>query len=394
MVGGRRRGAAVAPAAVRERPPRPRLPRPALVAEQFADARKPYRVGTSCSEASTAVPSTASGEDNDASSICSSRPRLSSARRVVTPEPAPPDVQIGQKQAAAPSRPAAKCVARAPPSLKALAADEEALNQSLLGLDFKEMLRQFEGKPALWQGIANQPVSESDLSATQQEAKLNASLRRLENVLAGLQVKVDGRCAAATRRTREHADPARASSGPGRPASQQERGPPSRVRSASLGRRVEVAAADGDSQVPAARAARASRASSAQSSRESTDVDNLRRPRSLLSRAAISVVMAPAVGQPAATPGTSVSSVLAGASQSSKPSSVLNCAAARPHDDDSAVGKPTGPHASGSRRPSHVPSAASLSPHPLSRPPSVASCGSGRERRVVSCVHAKRAGSR
>jgi len=137
-------------------------------------------------------------------SVCSFRPRLPSGYRGASP--APTDAAPTPARAARCSPEAAAPTYRVPSSMKAIKAEEEALHQSLLRCDFKEMLRQFEGKPALWQDgpqqqQQQQPLERSDLSATQQEEKLNASLARLGGLLEGLQAKVDSRGAAGKRRS-------------------------------------------------------------------------------------------------------------------------------------------------------------------------------------------------
>lgn len=77
---------------------------------------------------------------------------------------------------------------RAPPlSMKAIVSEEEALQKSLMRLEFQEMRRQFSGKEPLWDGP--QVMSETLVSDPHRESKLKASLDRLGNVLSDLQAR-------------------------------------------------------------------------------------------------------------------------------------------------------------------------------------------------------------
>lgn len=394
-----------------------------LEEERRAPRRRPPSQGeaklerqpTSCSEASTAAPS-ARGDDDGAASICSFRSRLPSRRRGASPA-----VQAGQesfdergsiaacaqaghdgpaRRPRQPEGPAPTC--RAPTSMKALKADEEALSRSLMRLDFKEMLRQFEGKPALWQDAAPQNLSEecAEMSASQNEAKLQASLERLGDLLAGLQDKAEDREAAAKRR-QSHLEPqpegpGQRSRGRGRPPilaagppaprqppAQQERCPPSRARSASEGRGNELAAADKrdgyrDSQAqPEARAvARLARSSSARGSRG-------RSVGTAIDGAAESCLPHEAADQQAdqqlqSRAPSALSQCSQASHQSSRPSSVLRSAAGKQHGGRPAAAmvrrQPSGIDLA-ARPPSVLSTVSQLS----SRPASVLSCDTRRD---------------
>eukprot|EP00927_Polykrikos_kofoidii_P066524 TRINITY_DN62103_c0_g1_i1.p1 TRINITY_DN62103_c0_g1~~TRINITY_DN62103_c0_g1_i1.p1 ORF type:complete len:633 (+),score=133.05 TRINITY_DN62103_c0_g1_i1:74-1972(+) len=80
--------------------------------------------------------------------------------------------------------PAAVPSIKVPQSLRALVAEEEALQKSLLRLDFVEMQRQFSGKTPLWRA---EPASvDPEMMDTKKEEMLNASLQRLDGLLAEL----------------------------------------------------------------------------------------------------------------------------------------------------------------------------------------------------------------
>lgn len=74
-----------------------------------------------------------------------------------------------------------------PPSMRAILSEEEALQQSLMRLEFQEMRRQFSGKEPLWNGP--QVMSETLVTDPHRESKLKASLERLGNVLSDLRAK-------------------------------------------------------------------------------------------------------------------------------------------------------------------------------------------------------------
>jgi len=73
-------------------------------------------------------------------------------------------------------------------SLRTISAEEKALEQSLMRLDFCEMRRQFSGKDALWRKEApdNSAEANSHLSSTRQEHMIKASLERLNGLLEDL----------------------------------------------------------------------------------------------------------------------------------------------------------------------------------------------------------------
>eukprot|EP00930_Biecheleria_cincta_P068824 TRINITY_DN56650_c0_g1_i1.p1 TRINITY_DN56650_c0_g1~~TRINITY_DN56650_c0_g1_i1.p1 ORF type:complete len:711 (-),score=125.95 TRINITY_DN56650_c0_g1_i1:238-2370(-) len=74
-----------------------------------------------------------------------------------------------------------------PPSMKAILTEEEALQQSLMRLEFLEMKRQFSGKEPAWNGP--QVMSETFMIDPHRESKLKASLERLGNALSDLQAR-------------------------------------------------------------------------------------------------------------------------------------------------------------------------------------------------------------
>eukprot|EP00747_Dinoflagellata_sp_TGD_P121502 gnl/TRDRNA2_/TRDRNA2_173441_c1_seq1.p1 gnl/TRDRNA2_/TRDRNA2_173441_c1~~gnl/TRDRNA2_/TRDRNA2_173441_c1_seq1.p1 ORF type:complete len:650 (+),score=127.35 gnl/TRDRNA2_/TRDRNA2_173441_c1_seq1:59-2008(+) len=95
----------------------------------------------------------------------------------------------------------AKAAARAAAVLRKLTPEEEALERSLLRLDFHEMRRQFSGKEPLWrkEALDESFKANSFVSATKKEEKLKASLDRLGSALANLQERGEARqrCASA-----------------------------------------------------------------------------------------------------------------------------------------------------------------------------------------------------
>ena len=70
------------------------------------------------------------------------------------------------------------------PQLKRLSEEEEALQKSLLRMDFEEMKRQFGGRKALWR---DELMGESFKKDPEREAKLLASLKRLDLKFRDLQ---------------------------------------------------------------------------------------------------------------------------------------------------------------------------------------------------------------
>lgn len=78
-----------------------------------------------------------------------------------------------------------------PPSMRAILSEEEALQQSLMRLEFQEMRRQFSGKEPLWNGP--QVMSETFKTDPHRENKLKASLDRLGSVLSDLRARNDAR---------------------------------------------------------------------------------------------------------------------------------------------------------------------------------------------------------
>jgi len=119
-----------------------------------------------------------------------------------------------------------KC-APPPPQLKTISAEEEALERSLLLLDFGEMRRQFAGKDPLWKKEAFDASFEahSVLGATRHEEKIKASLERLDNVIGNIRADLSAREeeeAARAKRALQEAEVLHA------PCPSRERAPPSR----------------------------------------------------------------------------------------------------------------------------------------------------------------------
>ncbi|CAE7658694.1 rab-6.2 [Symbiodinium pilosum] len=76
-------------------------------------------------------------------------------------------------------------------SLKALLTEEEALQKSLLRLDFQEMQRQFSGKEPLWRD--SEVMRDTFRDDPARESKLEASLRRLDDAFKSVQSQVEVR---------------------------------------------------------------------------------------------------------------------------------------------------------------------------------------------------------
>lgn len=141
---------------------------------------------------------------------------------------------------------------RAIPSaqLKTISAEEEALERSLLLLDFGEMRRQFAGQEPLWKKEAFDASfdAHSALGATRHEEKLKASLQRLDGALGNLRedlalreekqaaraeaARIEAEVASARCPSRERAPPSR---GSGRPCSGVTTSGSRRTRASSAG---------------------------------------------------------------------------------------------------------------------------------------------------------------
>eukprot|EP00439_Symbiodinium_sp_Y106_P048423 s1385_g6.t1 len=76
-------------------------------------------------------------------------------------------------------------------SLKALSSEEEALQKSLLRLDFEEMKRQFSGKEPLWRDA--EVMRDTFKDDPDRENKLQASLQRLDGAFTAVQSQVEVR---------------------------------------------------------------------------------------------------------------------------------------------------------------------------------------------------------
>lgn len=197
-------------------------PPPRLLTELEVDASRaeqhsrpavqPDVLQTAFAPSSRAVAANRKGGGESASSarcsgsVASGRTRAASASPVVPVVTGPPgDAKTGAAAAAAPAaerraddqrlaQPSGRRIKTvvAQPGIRALSIEEEALQQSLLRLDFEEMKRQFAGKDPLWRKeLPDESLKPSagELSGTQKEEQLAASLQRLGGLLSQLQVR-------------------------------------------------------------------------------------------------------------------------------------------------------------------------------------------------------------
>ena len=149
----------------------PKAARPALPGPL---QRVPLKKGSRWSEASTAAPSSLEPSRD-------SSPRLAELESALDAVVAPRGL-VAQ-------------------GLKRLSEEEEALQKSLLRMDFEEMKRQFSGRKALWR---DELMGESFKRDPEREAKLEASLRRLDAKFQDLQQEAPASSAQSLGRSNEH----------------------------------------------------------------------------------------------------------------------------------------------------------------------------------------------
>lgn len=145
--------------------------------------------------------------------------------------------------------------------MKALRSEEEALQQSLLRMDFEEMKRQFGGKDPLWRGA--EVLSDSFKADPGREGKLQASLDRLSHALADLRARNEERMSSLSEKDRNQDLPS-SESCPQRVVPHVPGGKRTRPRSASVGRTAPSGARRGVTSVAAVVTSTAARSGSAQ----------------------------------------------------------------------------------------------------------------------------------
>eukprot|EP00931_Biecheleriopsis_adriatica_P104044 TRINITY_DN78797_c0_g1_i1.p1 TRINITY_DN78797_c0_g1~~TRINITY_DN78797_c0_g1_i1.p1 ORF type:complete len:633 (-),score=127.61 TRINITY_DN78797_c0_g1_i1:46-1944(-) len=260
---------------------------PAVSCDAAVPARPPRSTSSGPSVRPAAAPATASTAVAQQSHLPRRTPAPSAPSAASAPVAAPPAKPLRSSSSRPPEQtsrsksPAVVPTIRAPgPSMRALVSEEEALQQSLLRMDFQEMKRQFGGKEPLWRGA--EVLSESLVTDPKREGKLQASLERLNNVLSELRSRNEVRLKELAEKAKGEGD---AASQPGvARCPSRERVPTAangkrlRPRSASAGRSSAYAGPRNASAVPTVAAAPAApvpaggRAASAGRCREATAV--------------------------------------------------------------------------------------------------------------------------
>ncbi|CAE7364829.1 rab-6.2 [Symbiodinium sp. CCMP2592] len=152
----------------------------ALPCSKFDSATKPAHAQASANECDSSRPRCAVPTGQCAVAVC----RTTDVERRRRLEAAPK--QARKSQAKQPCRTPAPMT-----SLKALSSEEEALQKSLLRLDFEEMKRQFSGKEPLWRDA--EVMRDTFKDDPDRENKLQASLQRLDGAFNALQDQVEVR---------------------------------------------------------------------------------------------------------------------------------------------------------------------------------------------------------
>ncbi|CAJ1337976.1 unnamed protein product [Effrenium voratum] len=136
--------------------------------------------------------------DETLSSSDESLPEVKAKRPPVRPvhqaAPQRPRIQrSASSQSDRSKRPKAAARKRSPASgaLKGLLQEEEALQKSLLRMDFEEMKRQFGGQKPMWR--EDEALGDSFKKDPLREAKLEASLQRLDGAFQELQMQREAR---------------------------------------------------------------------------------------------------------------------------------------------------------------------------------------------------------
>mmetsp|Transcript_70950 Transcript_70950/g.125439 ORF Transcript_70950/g.125439 Transcript_70950/m.125439 type:complete len:601 (+) Transcript_70950:44-1846(+) len=212
--------------------------------------KAPSRIPVNSAKPEAAQPS--EGKQCDVANAEQHRTKPSSAPVATGTSENPP-----RRNKPAAAAPIIKCP---PPSMKALRSEEEALNQSLLRMDFEEMKRQFGGKGPLWRGA--EVLSDTFKADPEREGKLQASLDRLNNALADLRARNEERMQNLSEKHRKQDVPSSESRPPHVGPDVAPGGKRTRPRSASVGRTAYAGAHRGVKSVAAVVTSTAARSGS------------------------------------------------------------------------------------------------------------------------------------